>query len=306
VSHEHRVTFLQLETYHGLGPKDRHGLDGPIHVSEGTFSARSCQDDFILAAEKLGWSEIFDLQDLESNNGVQRALRYVSPDGKRQDVAHAYLHPRLLDDRHPNLHVLVESRVTRILSEGKKAIGVEYVQKAGSIATPDPHNPGTRGSPRSIRARRLVIASSGACGTPPLLERSGIGHREILERAGVDLVAHVPGVGEGYSDHELLVSSYRSSFTPEETLDALLRGDLDQEELIRNNDSILSWNSVSITSKVRPTEAEVAALGPEFEEAYNRDFKNNLNKPLCLLTMMNRWVADAHNADKGHTSNADL
>ncbi|KAI0398125.1 alcohol oxidase-like protein [Xylariaceae sp. FL0594] len=273
----------KLETYHGPGPRDTHGHDGPIHVSEGRFSVKKSQDDFTAAAEKLGLPEKDDLMDLDSNNGVQRALRYVSPQGKRQDVAHAYLHPRLLDGKHANLHVLVESEVARVIFDGNRATGVEYVQKKADSES----NP--RGYPRTVRARRLVIASAGAAATPTLLERSGVGNREILERAGVDMVAHIPGVGDGYTDHQLLASSYRTNLGPEETLDALSRGELGREEMLKNDDGILSWNAVSMIAKVRPTGSEVTALGPEFEKVYDRDFKDNLNKPLCLFTMLNRY-----------------
>ncbi|KAI1167543.1 GMC oxidoreductase-domain-containing protein [Nemania serpens] len=108
--------------------------------------------------------------------------------------------------------------------------------------------------------------------------------------AGVaDLVAHIPGVGEGYSDHHLLVYPYRSSLAPEETLDALAGGRLNPEDLLRNNDKILGWNAMDITCKLRPSESDVAALGPQFQSAWDRDFKNNLNKPLVLMSLINAF-----------------
>jgi choline dehydrogenase-like flavoprotein len=117
----------QLETYHGPGKKEHHGYDGPINISDGGFRAKTAEDDFIQAAEGVGVREIQDLQNLEENNGLERWLRYVSPEGKRQDTAHRYLHPKLEDGEHPNLHVLVESKVVRVLfDETKRAIGVEY------------------------------------------------------------------------------------------------------------------------------------------------------------------------------------
>ncbi|KAI1299859.1 alcohol oxidase-like protein [Xylaria venustula] len=248
----------KLQTYHGPGPRDR-----------GTYRVPRLGGDFIAAAKTLGYPELQDAQDLDSNNGVQRAMRYVSLDGLRQDVAHTYLHPRLLDGKHPTLHVVVESQVVWILFEDKKATGVEDIPNPDSQPNPTQ----TQDSIRRIRARKLVISSCGTFETPALLERSGIGSREILNRAGVsDVVAHVPGVGEAYSDYHLLVYSYRCSLTPEETLDALAGGCVDPAELLKNNDGMLGWNAMDITCKLRPSDADVAALGPKPP-----------NKPLLLI-----------------------
>jgi alcohol oxidase len=209
-------------------------------------------------------------------------MRYISPDGKRQDAASRYLHPRLQDGKHPNLHVLVETRVVRILFDDKRAVGVEYRPNPDSQpSVPSPH------PVRSVKARKAVVVSCGACGTPPVLERSGIGNPEILERARVPLVADVPGVGHEYEDHHLLVYPYKSSLAPEETIDAVVSGRRDPEDLIKNNDKILGWNFMDITCKLRPTDADVAALGPEFQEVWNHDFKDNPNRPMALMSLVN-------------------
>ena len=219
-----------------------------------------------------------DLQNLDSNNGVQRALRFIGLDGKRQDTAHSYLHPRLQDGKHPNLNVLVESQVSRVLFEGKRASGIEYHP-----------NPAFQSSTtkQSIKARKMVIVSAGALGTPLILERSGLGDPEILSRASVPVVAEVPGVGKEYQDHHLLAYPYQTSLDPSETADAVSGGRLDIAELIATDASILGWNAQDVTAKVRPTDAEVAELGPEFKAAWDRDFKNNLNKPLFLMALVN-------------------
>lgn len=122
-----------------------------------------------------------------------RALRYVGPDGKRQDVAHAYIHPKLQSGNFPNLHVLLETDVERVLfDDNKKAVGVVF--------RPNPDfQPGTeQASLRTVKARKQVVLSAGALGTPLVLERSGVGSPEVLAGAGVPLVAPVPGVGENY------------------------------------------------------------------------------------------------------------
>lgn len=116
-----------LETYHGPGKDDAHGKDGPINISDGGFRGTKGQEDFLAAAAKVGYESTEDLQRLDECNKFERWLRYVSPDGKRQDTAHTYLHPRLQDGKHPNLHVLVKSKVLRVLFDDQKnAVGVEY------------------------------------------------------------------------------------------------------------------------------------------------------------------------------------
>ena len=247
-------------------------------ISGGTYRAERSEDDFIQAAAKVGYPEFEDLQDLDSHNGVQRAVRFIGPDGKRQDTAHRYLHPRLQDGNHPNLFVLVESQVLRILFEGKRATGIEY--------RPNPAFQENSTTVRSIKATKLVIVSAGAFGTPLLLERSGVGNPIILSHASVPVIAEVPGVGEEFQDHHLLAYPYHTSLNPNETADAILGGRVDVGELIATNASILGWNAQDVTAKLRPSDVEVAALGPDFQAAWDRDFKDNLNKPLVLMALL--------------------
>lgn len=254
---------------------DTHGSDGPVQISDGTFRAERSTDDFIQAITQVGWHEVEDLQDLDSNNGVQRAKHFISPDGKRQDSAHAYLHPKLQDGGHPNLHVLVESQVVRVLFDGKRAVGVEY--------QPNPAFQGD-GAVKSVTARKLVVVAAGALGSPLVLERSGVGNPEILKRAGVTPVEELPGVGLNFQDHHLLAYPYKSSLNPDETFDAIAGGRVDPGELVASNAKIVGWNAQDIACKLRPTDADVAALGPEFQAVWDRDFKNNPDKPLMLLS----------------------
>lgn len=220
------------------------------------------------------------MSDLSSVNAVCRAQRYISPDGKRQDAASCYIHPRLEDGKHPNLHVVVESQVTRVLFDGKRAAGVEY--------RPNPRfHPDGAGQHRTVKARKLVIASNGACATPSLLERSGVGNPEVLAAAGVPLITDLPGVGASYEDHHLLLYPYINALTPEDTLDALVFGKLGSpEDLIKSNNKMLGWNAMEIQAKVRPTEAEVAALGPEFQGAWEKEFKAHPDRPMVVFSVL--------------------
>jgi alcohol oxidase len=282
------LPFLKKsETYHGEDKKDVHGHDGPVHVSRGTFASSSLEDDCIAAAEKVGIPEVQDLSDLESVNAIHRAKRFVSADGKRQDAATCYLHPRLRDGKHSNLHVLVETQVSRVLfdEEKKRATGIEF--------RPNPkfHRNATSEPSHSIKARKLVILSSGTCATPSILERSGVGEAKVLEHAGVPVILDLPGVGNGYEDHHLIAYPYLNNLAAEETLDAFVFGRMgNSEDIIKSQHKILGWNAQDVQAKVRPTEAEVDALGPEFREAWDKEYKEHPGKPMAIFAPISGLV----------------
>ncbi|OQO03139.1 hypothetical protein B0A48_11394 [Cryoendolithus antarcticus] len=284
--------FLKkFEKYQGKGSKDHHGFEGPIGVSSGTFRGKRGEDAFIEAATAVGYTEFEDLQNLDKNHGTERWLRYVAPNGRRSDAAHGYIHPKLRSGDFPNLHVLVEKQVVRVLfDENKKAVGVEYQTNAKFQANPEMQV--ALQAPKTVRARRLVVCSAGANGTPLILERSGVGNAQILEKAGVKVVEDLPGVGHDYQDHHLTLYAYRTNLTKRETLNGFLDGGLDIQEAIRNNDELLGWNSMDASGKFRPTEAEVEALGPEFKAAWEKDFKDKPDKPLMIIALYLAYFAD--------------
>ncbi|RYO81092.1 hypothetical protein DL764_009813 [Monosporascus ibericus] len=274
------LPFLKnSETYHGPGDKEQHGYDGPLDVSTGAHPGAMLGKDFVAAMKEVGCPEVEDLQDLRTGHGVAKSYAYVSPkDGRRQDVAHTYLHPQLQDGKHPNLHVLVESQVIRVLfHHNHQASGVEY--------RPNPkHQSGSlQGPTQTIKATKLIILAAGALGTPPILERSGVGDPEILGRAGVQNICSLPGVGHDYQDHQLLQCYYESYASPSDTLDRVYNGTLKIPDLLANGDKILSWNGFDASSKIRPSEPELEALGHDFREAWDKDFANAPSRPLASM-----------------------
>ena len=272
--------YPQIETYHGRGDSATHGYKGPIQVSDGSFRCHTSSDEIINAAKTLGYDELKDAQAFDSAMGFERWSHYISPEGRRQDTAHTYLRPKLRDGGHPNLHVLVESKVVRVLfDDSHRAYGVEI--------TPNPEyqtsTPMTEHPTYVIKARKLVVVSSGALGSPLILERSGIGSPEILKSAGVPLLIDLPGVGHNYQDHNLIYCPYRTSLQPTETLDALWSGRRIQEAAIKDKDPLLGWNACDIYGQIRPTDEEVDQLGPHFMKAWDEDFKDYSNKPFMLI-----------------------
>ncbi|KAI8446036.1 GMC oxidoreductase-domain-containing protein [Phakopsora pachyrhizi] len=275
---EMKTILKKLETYHGNGNEEDHGFNGPVHISSGTFRSSRVEEDFIRAAEIMGFPEAKDLQNMSAVNACERSLRFISPDGIRQDTAHCYLHPLLRDGEHPNLRLLTESRVIRVIfDQNKRATGLEYSKNSDFY-------PKTKELPQKhfIRARKLVIISCGALGTPSVLERSGVGSSGILNRASVPVVVELPGVGSNYQDHHGAMFPYYTDLNPQETQDRYTTGLVNLKDAFLENDPQLGWNSIDVTLKARPTDSEIYKLGPSFQAAWDRDFKPSPTKPMML------------------------
>jgi len=156
------------------------GLGGPLDITD-TPVKHSMSDIIRKAFIEAGAP---DAEDLNGNTfeGIS-VTRLTQKNGLRRSAATAYLHPAM---KRPNLKVEKRALATRILFEGRKAVGVEF----------------ERGGQRHVvRARREAILSGGAINSPQLLELSGIGQPELLRSHGIALVAENPGVGEHLQDH---------------------------------------------------------------------------------------------------------
>ena len=94
----------------------------------------------------------------------------------------------------PNLKVETDAHTTKILFEGKKAVGVEFLQ---------------HGQRRIARCAKEVILAAGAVASPQILEVSGVGQGEVLQKNGVAVVHHLPGVGENLQDHFMIGCQWR-------------------------------------------------------------------------------------------------
>lgn len=72
-----------------------------------------------------------------------------------------------------------------------------------------------------------------------------------------------------------------------DTLDGPILGRMgSHEDLMKANHKILGWNGQQLQGKVRPTDEEVAELGPEFQQAWNREFKDHPEKPLMVFSVL--------------------
>ncbi|EMC96378.1 hypothetical protein BAUCODRAFT_122385 [Baudoinia panamericana UAMH 10762] len=278
----------KTETYHGPGKMDTHGSSGPLHIRPGPVWCKRSGEDILSAVQDVGFSVVNDLQDPTTGDlGFAPSLTTIGADQLRLDAATTYLHSLLRDGKHLNLHVLCESKVSRILfDDSKRAVGVEYTPnpdfQIASTATARPR--------MTVKARKMVALSCGALGSPLVLERSGIGSEKVLAEANVPVVAAVPGVGSNYQDHNLVTWSYKTHLKPEETLDGLLSQRMSAEEA--GKVGLLAWSATDIHAKIRPTEAEVDMLGPKFRSAWEKDFCAKPWKPSVLIATANAFPGD--------------
>jgi choline dehydrogenase len=171
--------FKRLEDY-PEGDAAIRGRGGPIHCTNlDKFDPLS--DAFLTACREAGFRQLADYND-GSYEGAYY-LQYSTRNGWRSSSAAEYLKPAR---NRPNLTVLTDSSATRVLIEGKRATGVEF----------------RRGETRvKARARREVVLAAGPLVSPKLLELSGIGNSGILQKHGIGVVHHLPGVGENLRDH---------------------------------------------------------------------------------------------------------
>ena len=164
-----------------------------------------------------------------------------------------------------------------LFDEDKRAVGVEYTTNPQYLL----NNEASKAIKQTVKARKLVVLSSGACGTPLILQRSGVGNREVLEKASVPVVADVKGVGAQYDDHTLLVYTFATNLAREETLDGLMSGRMSPEEAAKIG--LLGFNGIDTHAKLRPTEEEVESLGSKFQEVWDRDYRDRPHRPLIMM-----------------------
>ena len=166
-----------------------HGSGGPLNVAD-LRTGNPFQERFLQAAEQAGLRRNPDFNGAEQE-GVG-AYQVTQKNGERWSAARAYVHPHRA---RPNLQVITGARATRVLLEGRRAVGVEFRRESET---------------RQARARKEVVVSAGALQSPQLLMLSGIGDGERLRNLGIGVVHHAPGVGRNLRDHVDFVFGYGS------------------------------------------------------------------------------------------------
>lgn len=193
-----QAIYRRIENWQGAPDPEYRGTDGPVWVQPAADPS-PLAGALLDAAQELGIPR-FDSPNgrmMEGEGGAAISDMLVR-DGRRHSLYRAYLRP--FADR-PNLTILTDTLVRRILFTGRRATGVE-IERAGEI--------------KYIRVDSEVIVSTGAINTPKLLMLSGLGKRRELARFDIPLVEHIPGIGQNLQDHVAFCCTweYRQPLAP--------------------------------------------------------------------------------------------
>ena len=207
--------FKRSEHNHCFGATAYRGADGPLQVSY-LRSPSPINEVFLQACEQTGLPRTPDY------NGEQQLgcgpTQAMQANGERCSAAKAFITPYM---GRSNLTVITQAHTERVLLDGKRATGVQYIHKGQTL---------------QATATREVILSAGAFGSPQLLMLSGIGPQSQLQAHGIATVHTLPGVGQNLQDHVTTVLIQRS-LRKEVTLGVSLSG------LVAVVKSIFEWRS---------------------------------------------------------------
>jgi choline dehydrogenase len=162
------------------GADEFHGVGGPLSVSD-LRDRHPLAEAYVEAAVQCGYPRNDDF-----NGAMQEGAGYYQTtmrNGVRSSTAGGYLKSA---QRRANLKVVSNALATRILFNGRRATGIEYLV-------------GNRKG--SARANMEVIVASGAFNSPQLLQLSGVGPASLLRSQGIPVIADISGVGDDLNDH---------------------------------------------------------------------------------------------------------
>ncbi len=158
-----------------------HGHGGPLNVADQT-QHNPMTRAFVRSAQEAGIPYTPD-----HNGAQQEGVSYyqvTQRNVRRESAATAFLKPAR---NRKNLTVITRATATKVLMEGNRAVGIEYLHRKKEA--------------RTLYANREVVLSGGAANTPKILLLSGIGPADELKALGIDVVHDLPGVGKNFQDH---------------------------------------------------------------------------------------------------------
>ena len=189
------LPFFKRSEGNVRGEDEFHGGDGPLQVGNQS-EPRAISHAFVeaCAQSQLPVTDDFNGPKQEGAGLYQVTQFHDGPKaGERCSAAAAYLPPGVQSRK--NLTIITKAHATSLLMDGKTAKGVHILQ---------------RGKAETLKARREVIISAGAFGSPQLLMLSGIGPEEELAQHGIEPVHALEGVGQNLQDHLDYILSYKS------------------------------------------------------------------------------------------------
>ncbi|MCG6656527.1 choline dehydrogenase [Halomonas campisalis] len=175
-----------------IGANAYHGGDGPVSVTTPKPGNNPLYRVFIEAGKQAGYPETEDVNGYQQE-GFGPMDRFVTPKGRRASTARGYLDTA---KQRPNLTIETRATTDVIEFKGRRAVGVRYLR---------------RGQAQRVRARREVLLCAGAIASPQILQRSGVGPREVLEEFGIEAVHVNDNVGAHLQDHLEMYIQYECS-----------------------------------------------------------------------------------------------
>lgn len=165
------------------------GKGGPLSISENRKGLHWLVEEYLRACGQAGlpFTPDFNGARQEGSGYYQMTIKQA----RRNSTARAFLRPAM---KRKNLTVIDKAQVTRVLMEGRRAVGVDYVKD---------------GQRHELRCNGEVILSGGAINSPQLLELSGIGSGALLQGLGLPVVLDNPNVGAHLSDHQGINYTFR-------------------------------------------------------------------------------------------------
>ncbi|EPJ52570.1 MAG: oxidoreductase, GMC family protein [Osedax symbiont Rs2] len=180
-SYKELLPYFKKSECNQLGADEYRGGTGPMYVADVSRDLHPLCKNFIRAGQQLG------LHYNDNLNGAEQEgiglYQTTTKNGFRQSAAKAFLHPAR---KRNNLTVITAAHVSKVLFEGKKAIGVEFLHK---------------GRTRQLFVCKEVIVSGGGINSPQLLQLSGGGPKDLLDSLAIPLVHESPAVGQNLQDH---------------------------------------------------------------------------------------------------------
>lgn len=176
------------------------GVGGPLHVTDCSNAVHSLTKRYLAAGQQAGLPFNPDFNGA-SQEGVG-VYQITTRNGRRMSAARAFLRPAM---KRANVRVETNALATKILFEGKRAVGVEYEQS---------------GERKMVRAGREVILSGGSINSPQLLQLSGVGPSALLGNLGIPVVHVNDNVGANLQDHVGINYTFKGKLP---TLNQILR-----------------------------------------------------------------------------------
>ncbi|MCH2549011.1 MAG: choline dehydrogenase [Alphaproteobacteria bacterium] len=206
------------------GSDEFHGTGGPIAVSDPASGHPICEA-FINAAEQFGHKRNDDFNGSE-NDGFGY-LQFTIRNGRRSSASTGYIRPAR---KRKNLKISTLSHATKIIFEGRKAVGIEYLQN----------------NKRKVAlANREILLSGGSINTPQIMMLSGLGPEKKLRELGIEVVLDMPDVGSNLQDHYNGRLMYESTqkLTLNDTLSSNFRAILEGARYLHSRKGFLAMGA---------------------------------------------------------------